>query len=280
MTEHKPTGFFFDSSLETAMSAPKHIRTEWDDDVARVVMERTDRHNAMDERMANALAERVSDLAADESVRCLVLTGTGSVFNTGADLSTFEGDETDADRLEAIAEPLHDTVSTIVDAPVPVVAGVNGVVAGGGMGLALASDIVLASSDARFEYAYPKIGLSGDGGATWLLPRLVGRRTAQRIAFLDEPIGADEAVDIGIATEVVDDEAFDNRLEGIATSLASGPTKAYGEIKRLFRASSTNSLNEHLDLEQERITSLADTGDYAAGLAAFLEKEPPTFEGE
>lgn len=262
------------------MSAPKHIRTEWDDAVARIVMERSDRHNAMDERMVNALAERVSDLTGDDSIRCLVLTGTGGVFNTGADLSTFEGNETDADRLEAIAEPLHETVSTLVNAPVPVVTGINGVVAGGGLGLALAGDIVLASSDSRFEYAYPKIGLSGDGGATWLLPRLVGRRTAQRIAFLDEPISAGEAVDLGMATEVVDAETFDDRLESVSNSLASGPTKAYGEIKRLFRASSTNSLDEHLDLEQERITSLAGTDDYAAGLRGFLEKEPPTFEGE
>ena len=259
--------------------SPDHVRVDRSSAVARVVMSRPDTHNAMDERMAQTLAERVEELVDDDAVRCLVLTGVEGVYNTGADLSTFEGDESDADRLEAIATPLHEAVSTLVSAPKPVVTGVNGVVAGGGLGLALAGDVVLVSSAGRFEYAYPKIGLSGDGGATWLLPRLVGRRTAQRIAFLDESIGPEEAVEIGLATEAVDADAFDDRLESVATDLASGPTKAYGELKRLFRVSPTNGLDDHLDLENERITSLASTDDYAAGLRGFLEKESPTFDG-
>ncbi|MFP8956390.1 enoyl-CoA hydratase/isomerase family protein [Natrialbaceae archaeon A-CW3] len=260
--------------------AAEAIRVERTDAIARIVMDRPERHNAMDERMANALAETLEAEATDDDVRCLVLTGTGAVFNTGADLSTFEGDPSDSERLEGIATPLHDAVSTLVSAPKPVITGVNGVVAGGGLGLALAGDVVLAAEDARFEYAYPKIGLSGDGGATWLLPRLVGRRTAQQIAFLDQPIDAEAAVDLGLATESVPNDSFDERLERLAGDLASGPTKAYAAIKELLAASSTRGLNEHLEDEQERIVSLAETDDYAAGLRGFLEKEPPTFRGE
>ncbi|MFP9192096.1 enoyl-CoA hydratase/isomerase family protein [Natronosalvus vescus] len=256
------------------------IRVERDDAIARVVMDRAERHNAMDETMATTLAETLEAEAADDDVRCIVLTGTGAVFNTGADLSTFEGDPSDSERLEGIATPLHDAVSTLVSAPKPVITGINGVVAGGGLGLSLAGDVVLAAEDARFEYAYPKIGLSGDGGATWLLPRLVGRRTAQRIAFLDEPIDAEAAVEMGLATESVSADSFDERLERLAADLASGPTKAYAEIKELFATSSTRRLDEHLEEEQSRIVSLADTDDYAAGLRGFLEKEPPTFHGE
>ncbi|MFC7213166.1 enoyl-CoA hydratase/isomerase family protein [Saliphagus sp. GCM10025334] len=266
-----------DTDVDTDTDA---IRLERDDGIATITVDRPERHNAMDETVARTLAETVTQAAEDDAVRCLVLTGTGAVFNTGADLSTFEGDETDAERLEAIATPLHETVSTLVSAPKPVVTGINGVVAGGGLGLALAGDVVLTAEDARFEYAYPKIGLSGDGGATWLLPRLVGRRTAQQIAFLDEPIDAGEAVELGLATEAVASERFDDRLEAVASELASGPTKAYAEIKRLFAAASTNGLEAHLEEEQERITDLASTADYAAGLRGFLEKESPTFRGE
>ncbi len=261
------------------MEATPHVRVNRSGGVARVLMERPDRHNAMDERMARGLADRLKELAADDTVRCLVLRGVGGVFNTGADLSTFEGDGSDAERLDAIATPLHEAVSTLVHAPKPVVTGVNGVVAGGGLGLALAGDVVLAAEDARFEYAYPKIGLSGDGGATWLLPRLVGRRTAQELVFLDRAIDADKAVQMGLATETVPVDDFDERLETLTSTLGSGPTKAYAVAKDLLGLASTNALDEHLDLEKERITGLAHTEDYAAGLQGFLEKEPPNFEG-
>ncbi len=251
-----------------------------DSSAVKVVrMERPARHNAMDEAMATTLATTVDRLAQDDDVRCLVLTGVSGVFNTGADLSTFDGDERDEAKLDAIATPLHEAVETLLTAPKPVVTGVNGVVAGGGLGLALAGDIVLASESARFEYAYPKIGLSGDGGATWLLPRLVGRRTAQEIVFLDRGLDAEEAVEAGLATEVVPDDAFDDRLEAVAETLGSGPTKAYAEAKELLARSSTNDLETHLDLEKARIKTLASTGDYEAGLRGFLEKETPTFEG-
>lgn len=249
------------------------------DGVGRIVMDRAERYNAMSETMASALADAVATLADDDEVRCLILTGADGVFNTGADLSTFAGDSSDEARLEAIATPLHEAVRAMSEAPKPVVVGVNGVVAGGGLGLALAGDVVLASEDARFEYAYPKLGLSGDGGATWFLPRLLGLRNAQAFALLDEPIGAEEAVEMGLATDVASADEFDERLEELAARLAAGPTLAYAELKTLFREGATNSLESHLDLEKERIAALAETDDYEAGLRGFLEKEPPEFDG-
>lgn len=249
------------------------------DGVGRIVMDRAERHNAMSEAMAQAIAAGAGDLATDDTVRAIVLVGTAGVFNTGADLSTFDGDATDRERLDAIATPLHETIRTLSDAPKPILTGVDGVVAGGGLGLALSGDVLLASEEARFEYAYPKIGLSGDGGATWFLPRLLGRRRAQAFAFLDEPIGPEEAVDLGLATETVPADAFDARLEELAAELANGPTRAYAEIKTLFTESGTNDLGEHLTLERERIATLAETDDYAAGLSGFLDDEEPSFEG-
>ncbi|MFC4246269.1 enoyl-CoA hydratase/isomerase family protein [Natribaculum luteum] len=262
------------------MTSTEHLSVETAEGVGRIVMDRPERHNAMDEAMAANLATTIDSLSADDDVRCLVLTGTDGVFNTGADLSTFDGDETDADRLDAIATPLHAAVQALVDAPKPVVTGVNGVVAGGGLGLALAGDVVLVADDARFEYAYPTIGLSGDGGATWFLPRLLGLRRAQAFALLEEPIDATAAVEHGLATDAVPADEFDDRLEATASKLASGPTLAYAEIKTLLHESGQNDLETHLDAEKDRITDLADTDDYAAGLHGFLEKESPEFEGE
>ncbi|MFC6716953.1 enoyl-CoA hydratase/isomerase family protein [Natrialbaceae archaeon GCM10025810] len=261
------------------MGSETHLRVDVDDGVGRIVMDRPEAYNAMNGEMADGIADALSRLAEDDDVRAIALTGTEGTYNTGADLTTFEGDESDAERLESLADSLHAGIEAMIGAPKPVVAGVNGVVAGGGLGLALAADVVLVADDARFEYAYPRIGLSGDGGSTWLLPRLVGRRRAQSFAFLGEPIGPEDAVEIGLATEVVPADEFDDRLEAVATDLSSGPTRAYGEIKDLFRRSSTNCLDDHLDLEAERLAGLAETGDFARGIEAFREKEEPTFEG-
>lgn len=249
------------------------------DGVGRVVMDRPDSHNSMNPEMAADVRDALEALAGDDGVRCLALTGVGGVFNTGADLSLMDGDEGDAETIEAIATPLHGAVRAMVEADQPVVTGVNGVVAGGGIGLALGGDVVVMSDEARFEYAYPKIGLSGDGGSTWFLPRLLGLRRAQEFALLDEPIGPEEAEAEGLVTRVVPDDSLDDRLGEIAGRLADGPTLAYAEIKDLLRKGGRRSLDEQLADEKARITSLPETADYAAGIEAFFEKESPAFEG-
>ncbi|WP_255194246.1 enoyl-CoA hydratase/isomerase family protein [Natronobeatus ordinarius] len=256
-----------------------HLSVTVEDGIGRIVLDRPETHNAVDAELAETLTASLEELSSDDDVRCLVLTGTGGIYCTGADLTTFHGDERDAETLESIATPLHGAVRAMTSAPKPVVAGVNGVVAGGGIGLALAADVVLVADDARFEYAYPKIGLSGDGGATWFLPRLLGLRRAQAFALLDEPIDAAEAVERGLATEAVPADSFDDRLEAVASRLASGPTLAYAEVKTLLREGANRTLDEQLAVEKDRIAGLADTEDYAAGLTGFLEKEPATFEG-
>lgn len=250
------------------------------DGVGRVVVNRPGRHNAMDATTAEALAAALDRLASDGAVRCLVLTGSGSAFNTGADLTTLDGDERDSAAIDAVATPLHESVRTLLRAPKPVVTGINGVVAGGGLGLALAADVVVASTDARFEYAYPRIGLSGDGGVTWLLPRLIGLRRAQSFALLGDPIGPEEAVELGLVTEAVPPDAFEDRLAAIAATLADGPTEAYARIRRLLFESTARSALEHLDREKDYLTRLAYTEDYATGIEAFGADEEPSFEGK
>lgn len=256
------------------------IDVERADGVARVTMTRTDHHNSLNRQMADELAEAVLGLVEDDDVRCLVLTGAGSVFNTGADLTTLEGDASDARRLRKLAARLHETVRHLAAAPMPVVTGVNGVAAGAGFGLALAGDVVVVHEDARFEFAYPAIGLSGDGGATYFLPRLVGLRRALEITLLDEPIPAETAVEEGLATELAAADAFDDRLAAVAADLAAGPTRAYAAIKRLLERSYARDLGAQLAAETDALARLATTDDYVYGHEAFFADDEPTFRGK
>jgi 2-(1,2-epoxy-1,2-dihydrophenyl)acetyl-CoA isomerase len=247
--------------------------------VAYVNLNRPDAHNALDVDTATELKDALGAATTADDVRCIVLEGEGQAFCSGADLAAFEGDETDRRRLDAVATRLHAAVMTLATADVPTIAAVNGVAAGGGFGLALAADLVLAHESARFEYSYPRIGLSGDGGSTWFLPRLVGRRRAREFLLLDDPVDAEEAVEMRLATEVVDADDWDDRVHALATDLASGPTKAYTAAKRLLNRSGDRTLNAHLTAEKDAIASLAATDDYAAGYEAFFSKTEPDFGG-
>ncbi len=256
-----------------------HVRVEHVEDVGRLVLDRPDANNAMDARMAAEMAAAATELAGDGAVRCIVLTGSSGTFNTGADLTVLSGDAGDARTLREIAGSLHATVTTLARADKPVVCGVNGVAAGGGVGPAICGDVVVVAGSARFEFAYPRIGLSADGGSTYFLPRLVGLRRAQELAFRDEPIGAEEAADIGLATEAVADDAFDERLAEVAAELAAGPTRAFATTKALLRTSFDRTLEGQLSREAETLTALTATGDYERGIEAFFEDAEPSFRG-
>ncbi|WP_135534252.1 enoyl-CoA hydratase/isomerase family protein [Halostella pelagica] len=262
------------------MSTYEYLSVERIDGVGRIAMERADHHNALTVQMAGELRDATNDLAEDDEVRCLALTGSGGTFNTGADLSTFEGDATDGRRLRALASRLHGAVRNVATAKMPTVTGVNGVAAGGGFGLALSGDLVLVADDARFEFAYPEIALSGDGGSTYFLPRLVGHRRAREIALLDEPIPPAEAVEMGLATELVPAKEFDDRLAELAATLADGPTRAYGATKRLLNKSYARDLPAQLAAETDSISHLSRTSDYARGHDAFFGADDPDFTGE
>jgi 2-(1,2-epoxy-1,2-dihydrophenyl)acetyl-CoA isomerase len=268
--------------METEFEASyEYVTVERSDGVGYLRMERPDSYNSMNEALVGDLRDATIELVdADDDVRCVVLTNAGEWFNTGADLTDLKGDETDGRRLRAIASRLHTAVEHIATASKPVIAGVNGTAAGAGFGLAMACDLVVVAEDARFEFAYPRLGLSGDGGITYFLPELVGHRRAREIALLDEPIDAERAVDIGLATEVTPASSFEDRLDELAAELAAGPTRAFGAAKRLMANSHGRSIGEHLEAETDTIARLAGTEDYARGHAAFFAEEEPQFEGE
>ncbi len=250
------------------------------DDIAWIAIDRPDAQNALTVEAAAELRDVTGWAGTLEDIRAIVITGNGGMFCTGADLRLFEGGVRDERRLWSVARRLHAAIRNLVTAPKPVIAKVEGVAAGGGLGLALSADLVYLASDARLEFAYPRIGLSGDGGSSYLLPRLVGLRKARELALLDEPIDAATAVDLGLVTEAVDPVALDSTVEDTVDELATGPTKAYGRFKQLTWMGLDRSFDDQLRAEVEVIARLASSADYEAGINAFFEKSDPTFTGE
>lgn len=258
----------------------EHLSVTRTEAVGRITMDRPEANNSINPAMGEELHEAAIELVEDDAVRCIVLTGTGRTFNTGADLGVLSADAEDAALLRSMAHQLHGTVSQLHRAPKPVVCGVNGVAAGGGIGLSVCGDIVLVARSARFQFAYPRIGLSADGGSSYFLPRLVGLRRAQEIAFRDEPVGAAEAAEIGLATEAVPDEEFEDRLAEEAARLAEGPTRAHAATKALLRQSLDRQLDEQMATEAATIAGLTGTDDYQRGVEAFFSEEAAEFTGE
>jgi 2-(1,2-epoxy-1,2-dihydrophenyl)acetyl-CoA isomerase len=243
----------------------------------RITLNRPERLNALTVEMAAALAAALDDAVADKTCRAILLTGAGRGFCAGQDLTEIIGaSPADLDRLLAHYHPLILKIRTL---PIPVVCAVNGVAAGAGANLALACDIVLAARSARFIQAFARIGLVPDCGGTWFLPRLVGSGRAAALAMLGEAVGAEDAARWGMIWRVVDDAELMPEAERLAAHLARQPTRALALLKRALDESWGNTLDAQLDLERDLQREAGRTEDYREGVAAFLEKRPPRFEG-
>jgi 2-(1,2-epoxy-1,2-dihydrophenyl)acetyl-CoA isomerase len=162
----------------------------------------------------------------------------------------------------------------------PVVGGIDGIAAGAGFALALCPDLLVLSDEARLDFAYQRIGLTGDGGSTFFLPRLVGLRAAKELVLMDEAVTPERALDLGLANEVVPADEFDDRLAELAADIADGPTAALGNTMRLLTESYDRSLEAQLSAETDTIAEAVQTEDYERGFAAFFDKDDPDFTGQ
>jgi 2-(1,2-epoxy-1,2-dihydrophenyl)acetyl-CoA isomerase len=231
--------------------------------------------NALDRATAQAFVHACRELHADHTVRAVVLSGAGRAFMAGGDLAELHGDPTGG--AIGLLGPAHEAVVLLAELPAPVIAAVHGAVAGAGMSLALACDLVLAADDARFTLAYVKIGASCDVSASWSLPRLVGLRKAMEIALLSEPIDAAEALRLGLVNRVVPATELPAQAMALAQRLANGPTPAIGNLKRLLRTSFDHDLRGQLDAERSAFLACAASADFAEGVDAFLARRKPEF---
>lgn len=254
----------------------KTITTREEGGIGIVTMARPDMMNALNRQMRAELTHALKDLA--KRARVLVLTGEGRAFCSGQDLGD-GGNAADIDLERTLREEYEPMLRAIYDAPVPVIAAVNGPAAGAGANLALAADLVIAQDDAVFIQAFSKIGLIPDAGGTWFLPRQVGFARAMGAMLFAERITAQQAVDWGMIWECAPAEAFGALWMSRACGLAEGPTIAYRNIRRALRASLSNPLNDQLALEAQLQAEAGRTRDFREGVLAFLEKRPASFEG-
>ena len=246
--------------------------------VARITLSRADVGNAIDVPMARAFMEAAIACDEDEAVRCILLTGAGRLFCGGGDVAAFNGaGEALPAFLKEITAYLHSAIARLVRGDKPVVTAVNGAAAGAGVGLALLGDIVIAGASARFTLAYTAIGMSPDGAATWLLPRLVGLRRAQELCLTNRSVKADEAAAMGLITRVVPDEALAQEAADTARDLSLGPTSAFAAVRRLLLASSDNPIETQMELESRSIAAQARTADGREGVSAFAAKRKPVY---
>ena len=253
------------------------VKFEREGAVAIVTLNRPTAGNSINSALSKALMEAAITCDEDDSIRCVLLTGEGRMFCAGGDVASFSeaGDQVPA-LLKELTAYLHMAIARFARMGKPLVVAVNGAAAGAGFSLAMLGDLVLASPSAKFTLAYGQIGLSPDGGASWLLPRLVGLRKAQEFALTPKVAGAQEAADIGLVTRVVEGELMEE-AKALAAQLSSSAIRAAGRTRNLFLASTSDTLETHLELEARTISASARDAEAREGIAAFLEKRKPDF---
>ena len=262
------------------MSNYEFIEYSLENGLARITLNRPKQANALDLPMAKELVAATQECRDNNDVRAVLLTGNGKLFCAGGDLASMAKATGPVDEhLHELASTCHIAYNNILKMRAPVVVAVNGPAAGIGLGLALIGDVTLAADHASFLMAYTAAGLSPDGGSSKLLPLAVGLKRAKDLALTNRKLSASEAENWGIVSQVLPAEALMPSAEKLASRLASGPTNAFGHVKRLMLEALEVSLQHTLDDEATTIASSAVGADGTEGIDAFMNKRKPEFKG-
>ena len=250
------------------------------DGVATIGLNRPDAMNAMDIQMSLDLMNAAIECDENEEIRAVLITGEGKAFSAGGDLKGFAAS---GDRISRTVKEmtvyLHGAISRFARMDPPTIMAVNGTAAGAGMSLSLTGDIVFMAESAKMTMAYTAAALSPDGSSSYFLPRLVGIRRAAELMITNRRLTAAEALEWGIATRVVADDELIAEATAVARQLASGPTRAYGAVKKMLAETFTTDLEAQMEMEARLIASMMRTDDGKEGIAAFLAKRKPEFTG-
>ncbi len=250
--------------------------------IATVTLDRPGKLNALTFEAYADLRDLLAELPHRGDTRVLVIRGSGRAFCSGGDVNEIIGATLamSPDELLAFTRMSGEVIREMRDCPVPVIAAVHGMAAGAGAVIALAADFRVCTPAARFAFLFTKVGLSGgDMGAAYLLPRLVGLGHATRLLMLGDTVNAEEAMRIGLISFLVDKDAFDDEVAGLARRLASGPVQAYAQTKALLTREQDMSLSAAIELEAMTQALLMKGEDYAEFHAAFNAGRPPQWQG-
>ena len=250
--------------------------------VGVITLDRPEVLNAFNDELGFAALEALQKASADESIRCIVITGSGRGFSAGEDLGALaEGYK--AGRVPGLGNTLTDRYNPLIrairEAPKPVLAAVNGVAAGAGASIAFACDWRIAVDNAKFSLAFVKVGLVPDSGGIWFLSKMIGAARTWELAATGDQITAERALELGLVNRIAPADEFQDAWRSWAQDLAAGPTRAYALIKSLLNGAMTRSLDEQLDAEVDAQSAAGRTNDHLEGVQAFLGKRAPKFEG-
>ena len=269
------------SETSTSPESSRPVRYDLTDGVATIQLNRPDAMNSLDIATKEVLLETVRQAADDPQVRCVVLTGTGRAFCTGQDLKEhiqlLESGSSEA-LFTTVEKHYNPIVTALATMEKPVVAAVNGVAAGAGASLAFACDLRIVADTAGFNLAFANVALSCDTGSSYTLQRLVGPAKALELLYFPRTIKADEALSLGLATQVVAADELDAVVGELAARLAAGPTVALGSMRRSVAYAASHTFEESLTLEGQMMNKTGATEDHRAAVAAFVAKEKPVFK--
>ena len=244
-----------------------------------ISLNRPEKLNSITLEMATELNKAIQDTTNDSSVKCLVISGKGRAFSSGGDVDEMgEYLPKAGDLFYKLTEQIHDSFSTLLTMPKPVINSLNGIIAGGALGIALAGDYRIANKSTKLLSAHFKRGFVPAGGATYILPRLIGLARTQTLFFGGKTLNSNEMLEWGLVHEVVDDDYLNKRTMEMAQELANGPISAIGETKKLLIDSDTLSLEQELERERDKNRDSGNSGDAVEGIKAFIEKREPQFE--
>jgi 2-(1,2-epoxy-1,2-dihydrophenyl)acetyl-CoA isomerase len=263
----------------TARSTDVHYSAEGG--LATITLDGPSSRNALAGTTVQGLGRAVEQ-AAQDSVRALLITGVQGAFSAGADLrelGSAYADDQPPDLGDLLRRGLNPVITLLAELPKPVIAAIGGPAVGAGMALALACDLRLAGRSATLSTAFTGLGLTGDAGMSWTLPRIVGPARAAALMLLPERIPAERALELGLVHAVLPDDLLGSSATELADRLANGPTAAYAAVKRTLAASASTTLRESLELEAAEQAALGWSADHRAAVTAFLTREPPTFSG-
>jgi 2-(1,2-epoxy-1,2-dihydrophenyl)acetyl-CoA isomerase len=268
------------------MSESEKVLYEVNGHSATITINRPECLNALDGETIRALYQSAITAGSDPQVRVVLITGAGRGFCAGGDIKDMmtqalaNPDKSPAVATKETAGVLHMLIAELRRMPKPVVTAINGPCAGAGVGIALAGDIVWASESASFNLAYTKIGLSPDGGTTYLLPRAVGEKMAMELYLTSRKVESSEAVKIGLVTKVLPDPEFMLGVAELVGKLAAGPTKSYAEAKTLVTRSLREGLETQMEMETQGLARTVLSEDFMEGVSAFVGKRPAEFHGK